>query len=395
MKLPSILKNKFLLLFLVMALAGAGWWVWRGGNGQATGERYRTEVVGKGDVTQTVSANGTLNPVVLVNVGTQVSGTVKKLYVDYNARVQAGQVLLELDDALYKAQLDQSSANLASAQASLELAKANEARMQALFKQEYVSRQELDQSVQALKAARASVSLTLAQVQRDKTNLGYAVIRSPVSGVVVDRSVDVGQTVAASFQTPTLFKIAQDLTKMQIDSNFAEADVGLVKEGLPARFRVDAFPNRSFEARVKMVRLNPSTQQNVVTYDVVVAVDNPELILLPGMTAYVNIQVAQKKDAVLLPNAALRFRPQGSSKPKPAQAADGGKGGGKKGDGPKSTVYLVDGNGELKALPVRTGITDSRFTELLSGELKPGDKVVVEDTQPAPAKQGPGGPRLF
>jgi HlyD family secretion protein len=408
MKLRQFLGNKFFLGTLILVLAGGGWWAWQGRNGESAAERYRTDVVAKGDVAQIVSANGTLNPVVLVSVGTQVSGTVKRLYVNFNDRVQAGQVLAELDDALNAAQMAQSSANLASSQASLELAKANEARMQALFKQEYVSRQELDQSVQALKAARAAVSVSLAQVQRDRTNLAYAVIRSPVSGVVVDRTVDVGQTVAASFQTPTLFKIAQDLGKMQIDSSFAEADVGQIRAGMPVRFRVDAFPNREFQGTVRMVRLNPTTLQNVVTYDVVVGVDNPDQVLLPGMTAYVNIQTAQKKDTLLVPNGALRFKLNGKAGTAGKQGASGGKDKEKSGDrakakgegkpeGTRGQVHVLDAQGQPKPVNIRTGITDNRYTEVLSGDLKVGDQVVVEDTRPAaaPSQSQHGGPRLF
>ncbi len=393
MNAKKLLLNRYALAALAAVAIGAGWWAWQDGAKQDGTDRYRTEVVAKGDVAQTVSANGTLNPVVLVSVGTQVSGTVKKLHVDYNSKVQAGELLLELDDATYVAQAEQSAANLASSQATLELTKANEARMQALYKQEYVSRQELDQSVQALKAARAGVSQALAQVDKDRINLNYARIRSPVSGVVVDRQVDVGQTVAASFQTPTLFKIAQDLEKMQIDSNFAEADVGLLRAGMPVKFRVDAFPNRNFEGAVRMVRLNPTTLQNVVSYDVVVAVANPQQVLLPGMTAYVNIQAAQRKDVLLLPNAALRFKPQGV-KPLPQAGAAPGKGT-KAAEGPKSLVYVLDAVGQLKALTVRTGITDNRYTEVVAGDLKSGDKVVVEDTQPGGAKTSLAPPRMF
>lgn len=406
MTLRQLFGNKFFLGALLLATTAGGWWAWQGRNGESAGERYRTDVVAKGDVAQVVSANGTLNPVVLVSVGTQVSGTVKKLYVNYNDRVKAGQVLAELDDALNAAQAAQSRANLASSQASLELAKANEARMQALFKQEYVSRQELDQSVQALKAARASVALSLAQLQKDRTNLGYAVIRSPVSGVVVDRTVDVGQTVAASFQTPTLFKIAQDLGKMQIDSSFAEADVGQIRAGMSVRFRVDAFPNREFQGMVRMVRLNPTTLQNVVTYDVVVAVDNPDQVLLPGMTAYVNILTANKKDVLLVPNSALRFKLNGKAGAAGKQGATGGKDRPKSGErtkgeakpeGTRGQVHVLDAQGQPKPVSIRTGITDNRYTEVLSGDLKVGDQVVVEDTRPAPApsQSQHGGPRLF
>lgn len=390
MKIRSLILNRYTLIAVLLALAGGGWWWFHAEGAKVGAERFRTEALVKGEVAQTVSANGTLNPVVLVSVGTQVSGTVKKLYVDYNAKVTAGQVLLELDDSLYRAQARQSAANVASAHASLDLAQANAARMQALFKQEYVSRQELDQSVQALKSAQAALAQAQAQLEKDNTNLSYGVIRSPVSGTVVDRQVDIGQTVAASFQTPTLFKIAQDLSKMQIDSAFAEADVGVVKAGQPVKFRVDAYPNRGFDGVVKLVRLNPTTTQNVVTYDVVVAVDNPEQILLPGMTAYVNIQAAKKSDVLLLPNAALRFRPQGElAKSLKALMPEKAKAGsGKGGDAPRALVYVLKGS-DVRPVVVSTGITDNRYTEVVSGDLKAGDQIVLEDT--AAVGNRPGG----
>ena len=288
----------------------------------------------------------------------------------------------------------QGDAGMASAQAALQLARANETRMKSLFKEEYVSRQELDQAVQAREAAEAQARLARAQNDRDRANLGYSVIRSPVSGVVVDRQIDVGQTVAASFQTPTLFKIAQDLTQMQIYTTFAEADIGAIRVDQPVRFNVDAFPNRSFSGKVKQVRLNPTTQQNVVTYNVVVAVENPEQILLPGMTAYVSIVVAQKKGALLVPNTALRFKPAETDKVdkagekadgEPAKSANGsrpGAGGEKRRrDAGSGTVYVL-ADGQLKPLKINTGITDARFTEVAGGELKEGDRVITGENLP-------------
>ncbi|MBI3343831.1 MAG: efflux RND transporter periplasmic adaptor subunit [Gammaproteobacteria bacterium] len=375
MNTKKLLWNKFTLVLVLAAIGAAGFSLWQKGNQKSSGERYKTQAVESGAITQTVSANGTLNPVVLVSVGTQVSGTVKKLYVDFNDKVKEGEVLMELDAALYEAQSRQSEANVNSAQAALELAAANEVRSRGLYAQEYISKQELDQAVQSLKSARAQLALARAQHERDLTNLGYSVIRSPVSGVVVAREVDVGQTVAASFQTPTLFKIAQDLRRMQIDSSFAEADIGNIKEDQAVRFTVDAFPNKSFEGTVKQVRLNPTTQQNVVTYNVVVSVDNPEQILMPGMTAYVNIIVAQRKNALLVPNAALRFKPQDT-----AAQGERRKGKENKREGAAGTVYVLENN-QLKPVNTATGITDNRYTEVLSGELKAGNQVVVEDTQ--------------
>lgn len=399
----KLLLNKFTLLLALLLLAGGAYYFWNTSRAQGGEARYRTQSVERGDLTQLASANGTLNPVVLVNVGTQVSGTVKKWYADFNDHVKEGQKLLELDPALYDAQVKQTSASLASARSQLKLAEANAARARELFRQEYISRQELDTSVQALEAARAQVALVSAQLQKDNTNLGYSVIRSPVSGVVVSREVDIGQTVAASFQTPTLFKIAQDLSKMQIDSSFAEADVGNIKVGQSVSFRVDAFPNRSFRGLVRQVRLNPTTQQNVVTYDVVIAVDNPDQALMPGMTAYVNIVVAQRKGVLLLPNAALRFRPtdtppraadKAASGDKPQDARKEGRGKDKGDTASMGTVYLLE-EGQLKPVRVAVGITDNRRTEVVGSDLTEGAAVVVEDRQPSVKAGGPPGMRLF
>jgi len=387
--MKKLLRSPVALFLIAVAAVAAGIAGYRQFYMAAPEQQYRLQAVERGDVSQVVSANGTINPVTLVNVGTQVSGTVKKLHVDFNSKVEQGQVLLELDDALLSAQQKQSLANVNSAAASLELAAANEARALTLFKQEYVSQQEVDTAIQARKAAEAQLQLARAAVEKDSANLAYSVIRSPVSGVVVDRSVDVGQTVAASLQTPTLFKIAQDLSKMQIHANFAEADIGNIRIGQTVHFTVDAFPEKHFQGDVMQVRLNPVIQQNVVTYDVVVNVNNPEHILLPGMTAYVSITVAERKGALLVPNAALRFKP-----------ASGGKRGGvppgskTKGDAARSgadgfpgKVY-VQGPGGLVPVSVATGITDNRNTEVIRGDLKEGDMVVVGETTAANAQGG-------
>ncbi len=375
MKIPGLLSNKLFWLATFAAVIALGVWYWAAKYSESAAQRYRTQPVEMGDVTKTVSANGTLNPVVLVNVGTQVSGTVSKLHVDFNDRVRAGQVLLELDPALYAAQVAQSEANLHNAEASRELARANETRSRTLFDQQFISRQDLDTAVQALKSAEAQVRLATAQLAKDRINLNYSVIRSPVSGVVVNRAVDVGQTVAASFQTPTLFQIAQDLSKMQIDSSFAEADVGMIHVGQTVRFNVDAFPTRLFNARVKQVRLNAITQQNVVTYDVVVGVDNPEQILMPGMTAYVNVVVAERKNVMLVPNAALRFSPQRAQEKPPATAPKR-----EKDEAAEKTVYVLEAE-RLRPVTVKTGISDNRVTEVLAGDLKVGDHVVVGEME--------------
>lgn len=388
MKPRTSLLTKLAVLAVVILVAGGTYLHWHKQRLAADATRYKTEQITSGDIVQTVSANGTLNPVVLVSVGTQVSGTVKKLYADFNDHVKQGQILMELDDALFQAQVQQDQANLNSAKASLSLAEANAKRTRDLYAQEYVSKQELDQAEQALQAAQAQLDLTRAQLEKDRTNLGYTIIRSPVSGVVVDRQIDVGQTVAASFQTPTLFKIAQDLRHMQIDSSFAEADVGNIREGQAVHFTVDAFPDKSFTGVVKQVRLNPTTEQNVVTYDVVVTVDNPEQILLPGMTAYVNIVTAEHKNVLRVPNAALRFKPENmpARDKSGADSTEGHERGG-------ARVYVIKDN-QLKPMRVRTGITDNKLTEVLGGPLKVDEAVVVEDNRAAGDDNRRGGFRM-
>ncbi|MDP4030208.1 MAG: efflux RND transporter periplasmic adaptor subunit [Gallionella sp.] len=403
--MKKLLRSQMALFFLAVVAIAAGIATYRQLYMVAPEPQYRLQSVEKGDISQVVSANGTINPVTLVSVGTQVSGTVKKLHVDFNSKVEKGQVLLELDDALLSAQQKQGLANVKSATATLELATANEARALALFKQEYVSQQEVDTALQARKAAEAQLQLARAAVEKDSANLAYSVIRSPVSGVVVDRSVDVGQTVAASLQTPTLFKIAQDLSKMQIHANFAEADIGSIRIGQAAHFTVDAFTGRHFQGEVMQVRLNPVIQQNVVTYDVVVNVSNPEQILLPGMTAYVSITVAERKGVLLAPNAALRYKPSGGGKRgggRPGGAAGGGAANGGTASGGTAKpgqdafsgkVYVLE-QGELVPISVSLGITDNRNTEIVGGEIKEGDQAVVGEALASSAQGGSSALRM-
>lgn len=369
--------RKWLIRLLILAIAATGVYFYLQSQAPAPEARYRLQPVMRGDVAKSVSANGTLNPVTIVSVGTQVSGRVNKLYVDFNDKVEEGQVLLELDDSLLTAQIAQTMGNIRNIQASIDLAAANEARMRSLYEQEYVSKQELDQAVQALKSAQAQLESSRAQLRRDQTNLGYSIIRSPVSGVVIDRVVDLGQTVAASFQTPELIRIAQDLSKMQINSSFAEADIGSIREGQVAKFHVDAFPNQEFQGVVKQLRLNPTVTSNVVTYDVVISVDNPDEILLPGMTAYVNIEIERRNDALLVPNSALRFKP--AEDDTAAGSARGPNGNSRQQEPGHGKIYVLQG-GKPVAIEVNTGITDGRVTEIFSDSLQPGDKVIVGDT---------------
>jgi len=386
---------------LILAFIFGAYYVYQLSHKKKPEDLYRLQTIVTGDIEQNVTANGTINPVTLVNVGTQVSGRVKKIYADYNDQVKKGQILLELEDELFKAQIAQSVGNVKNNEASLELAKANEARMRSLFEKEYVSKQELDQSVQALKSAEAQLSTTKAQLKRDQTNYGYSIIKSPVAGVVVDRVVDVGQTVAASLQTPTLFKIAQDLSNMQIDTSFAEADIGRIQVGQVAKFNVDAFPNNNFEGVVKQIRLNPTNTANVVTYNIVVSVNNPDQKLLPGMTAYVNITFAKHDNVLLVPNAALRYRPKNEETMMALKKED------KKTDKPKAQddglargkVYILKDN-KPQMVRVKTSITNGKFTEIISSELKPNDLVIagdmMGDQKSGSSAQGPNRPpRVF
>lgn len=396
------LLHHLINIALILAFIFGAYYVYQLSHKKKPEDLYRLQPVTIGDIEQNVTANGTINPVSLVNVGTQVSGRVKKIYADYNDQVKKGQVLLELEDELFKAQIAASLGNVKNNEASLELAKANEMRMRSLFEKEYVSKQELDQSVQALKSAEAQLSTTKAQLKRDQTNYSYSIIKSPVSGVVVDRVVDVGQTVAASLQTPTLFKIAQDLSKMQIDTSFAEADIGRIQVGQVAKFNVDAFPNTNFEGVVKQIRLNPTNTANVVTYNIVVSVDNPDQKLLPGMTAYVNINFAKHENVLLVPNAALRYKPK-NEEIKLAMKKDIKTDDTKskvKNDGFGSGKVYVLRNNKPEMIRVQTSITNGKFTEIMSSDIKPNEFVITadmaNDQKSGPSSQGPNRPpRVF
>lgn len=334
---------------------------------------YQTQTLQIGNLTQIVTANGTLNPVVLVKVGTQISGTVKRLVVDYNDSVRAGQLLAELDPALLQAQIAQSQANLATAQANLRLAQQQWQRTQALVAQHFLSPAERDNALQKLATAQAAQQQAQAQLQKDRTNLAYSQIRSPIDGVVIGRDIDVGQTVAASFQTPTLFQIAKNLADMQIDTTVAEADIGKIRPKMAVRFSVDAFGDRQFNGTVRQIRLNPTVQQNVVTYNVVVSVDNRDGQLLPGMTANVQLLTAEKQRVLRIPNAALRFTPKVMQDSKDSTPAGQNRMRVK-----RDTAWCLV-NGQLQAVKLKLGISDNQFTEVLAG-LQAGDKVVVRES---------------
>lgn len=399
---------------------------------------FSTVNVGKGTIAAQVTANGTLSAVGTVQVGAQVSGRVVELNVDFNDKVTKGQVIAKLDESVLKAQIDQQQAaydlavaNLKKAQVTAANAKRQLERQKSLHDQQLVAGATLDQfqveydTAQAgIVAAKADVSRAAANLKQARTNLGYATIYSPVDGVVLSRAVDVGQTVAASLQAPTLFTIAQDLHRMQIDTAVAEGDVGALKEGLQATFTVDAFPGKQFEGVVRQVRNDPTTNQGVVTYDAVIDVDNKDLSLRPGMTANVTFVLDKVENAIKIPNAALRFKPSreqmmalfekygrpnggrggsgrsrngsgevgasgagasgggmrggGGNRERPrSDAVSGASGQGMRGPGDRTPVWkLVDGKPQITF--VKTGLTDGSTTQMLEGDLKPGDELITE-----------------
>jgi HlyD family secretion protein len=399
-------KLKWALVFLALALVlGGGTWYWMARNGDAPA--YQTALVSRGEMTQVVTATGQLNPVVSIQVGSQISGIIQKLFVDFNSRVAAGQVIAQLEPSTYLANLRQAEGALASARAGLELARVKAARAGELRAKDLIPQADHDQAQADLHQAEATVAISEASVQKARVDVARCTIVAPIDGVVISRSVDVGQTVAASLSAPILFVIAKDLTKMQIDANVAEADIGGIAVDQDVNFSVDAFPIQTFRGRVAQVRNAPVTVQNVVTYDTIIEVANPDLKLKPGMTANVAIIVARREDALTIPNAALRFRPldrenrdgprdpspvaQGkeSGGARPSGAVAAGAGGvrphgamtGRPGDGRSSSrvVYVLP-EGQASAVPnpvpVKTGISDGVVTEIVEG-LREGDLVVT------------------
>lgn len=411
--MPVFTKKRVFVAIALLLVAGAAATYYQRENSKAREEepKYKTAVVDKGNITQTVTASGTLNPVALINVGSQVSGTVVELKADFNDRVKQGQVLLKLDPTIFNAQIKQSEASLASAEASKRLAQANLDRNQKLVTQNYISGTAMDQARREVEVADANIKLARAQLDRVKADLNNSVIRSPIDGVIIKRTIDMGQTVAASFQTPNLFQIARDLTKMQIDTSVSEADVGSLKDGLPARFVVDAYPDREFEAKLRQFRLAANVQQNVVTYNVVLDVDNKDELLKPGMTAQVRLVVGSRENVVRIPTAALRYKPSEEEQAKEAKAlkekeknASGSASASASANLPAPDVdddvafrtkkdltrtfklYKLEDKNQAKTVDVKIGLSNFKYTEVISGDLKPGDKVITRALDKAGAR---------
>ena len=384
-------RNWIILAVIVAAIAG--FFVWKRLNPPPAIDPFKTVSIERGDLTEEITANGIINPVRVVSVGTQVSGTVQALYADFNDRVKAGQLLLRLDPALFNSRLQASEAALGNVRANAALQAANARRAGQLVKQDFISQQEFETAQAAARSTAAQVAQAEAQIRQDRANLEFSVIRSPVSGVVISRQIDIGQTVAASFNTPTLFQIARDLTQMQIEASVAEADIAKVKTGQAVDFTVDAYGARKFHGTVDQLRLNPTTQQNVVTYTVIVKAANPDGALLPGMTANANFVVSERRDVLLVPNAALSFKPEGY---KPQR-------GPRPGGRPRAlqadmvTLFVLE-NGKAEPRRVRAGASDADNTEIVEGPLQVGDTVITGANSVEKPKGGfmsgpPGGRR--
>ncbi len=388
----------------LVAVSAAGGWQYVQRNPRAEEPKFRTAQLDEGAITQVVLATGTLQPVITVNVGTQVSGTVLERRADFNDRVKKGQILLRLDPANLQARLRQTQAQLAASNAAQVLARATYERNLKLVAAGFISALTLDQGQREVDAAVANVELGRAQVESAQTDLDNSVIRSPIDGVVIRRNTDVGQTVAASFQTPDLYLLARDLRQMVIQTNVSEADVGLIKTGQAVHFTVDAYPEREFEGLVQQFRLNSASAQGVVTYTIIVDVENPDELLKPGMTAQTRIVVSSKPKVMRLPTAALRFRPdEDSLKAKgatpaasaasapvtaeeKARADDDGVLTATRTGRKIYRVYTVGEKQVPKLHEVTIGIANTRFTELISGDLKVGDEVITRTVE-APVKK--------
>lgn len=388
---------------LILGLAIAGYVFFNGE--RKVPVRYRTATVDRGTVVSLVTATGTINPITTIQVGSQVSGMIESLHADFNSRVKANQIVARIDPFPYQARRDQAAASLANAKAAWEKARIDLAqrrreldRAKSLIGQQFISQNEVDVALTAsegalaqLKVTEAAVKQAEAMLQAAELDLKYTVIRSPVDGVVISRQVEVGQRISASFSIPTLFLIAENVTKMQVDTNVSEADIGGIAEGKAATFTVDAYPGEPFQGRVRQVRNAPINIQNVVTYDVVVEFENPDFRLKPGMTANVSIVIDKKEQVLKVPSSALRFTPPTTGREEKA---------GTVGDKPSPAggsadpasrrwgVWKLTADNELKRIPVMMGISDRTYVEITAEGIQEGDQVVVGIDAPRGERKG-------
>ncbi|MCI0454618.1 MAG: efflux RND transporter periplasmic adaptor subunit [Candidatus Dadabacteria bacterium] len=372
-------KSAVILAILLVVILFLAYQVFRN---EEVSIAYQTAKIDKGDIASYITATGTLNPLSTIEIGSQVSGMIKNVFVDFNSAVKKGEPLAEIDPIPYLAELKQAQANLNKAQADAETARALQRANDELYKKRLISKEEYDDSKTKYTSATANLDQTKAALEIAKSNLDNTTIRSPIDGIVISRKVNIGQIVSSGQPSSPLFLIAEDLNKMKLDAHVSEADIGKARNDQEAEFTVDAYPNQTFEGKVRQVKNEPITTNNVVTYDVVILIDNEKLELKPGMTAEVKILVAQKKDVLRVPTAALRFIPPPSAQvdDKSLELNSG------------SVIWLSLKNGQLKAVSVNTGISDDTFTEILDGNIGEGEKVIVEASEKAGAGSEPLGP---
>jgi HlyD family secretion protein len=363
------LKNKRTIAVVALILVIVALFVFRSFQKGDVSIIYKTARVDRGDISSYITATGTINPVTIVEIRSQISGTIKDVYVDFNSRVKKGELLAEIGDpAPFRAKVNQAEASLKKAQVDFDIAKKTMEANEELYKKRLISKQEYDDSRAKFASAIAALEQAKAELETAKSNLQSTAIRSPIDGIIISKNIDVGQTVTTGHESPPLFLIAGDLSKMQLNANVSEADIGKIKEGQEASFTVDAYPDQTFKGKVWQIRNAPVTTQNVVTYDVVILADNQDLKLKPGMTADVKILVAYRTNTLRVPRAALRFIPPPSAKiDEKSKEIDS-----------SSVVWTMSQGGRLKPVSIKPGISDDSFTEVLDGNLKEGEKVVIE-----------------
>ena len=376
-----IWRNKWWLIIVVVLCALLCWWLCPFTSLKK--HEYITADITRGNVIQIVTASGEIQPVNTINVGSQVSGTIEDIFVDYNSHVKRGDILLKIEPSVLQSNVDETKATLDSAKAELKYAKSEFERNQSLYHDGFISRAEMEKSQTTYEQAIQAVNKAQYSHERAITNLGYATITSPVDGTVISRKVDKGQTVAASFQTPDLFEIAEDLSKMQIETAVSEADIGMIKEGLPVTFTVDAYPNQTFHGNIRQIRLSPTNVSNVVIYTVVIDVDNSDLKLMPGMTAFVTVVVAESKDTWKTKNSSLLMR---SFKNVIENVSD---------DITPKTHLAIKRDKEIIFIPYKRGLTTPTETEIISNEIRDKDKIIIGiEGQSTTNKSSMPGPRM-
>lgn len=347
----------------IIAAVVLGFVFWGGAKKSGTGA-FVTIDISRGDLEQVVSATGEISPVNTVNVGSQVSGTIEEIFVDYNSKVKQGDILLKIEPSVLKSSVTEARAALDSAKSQMNLAKSDYIRNKSLYADGFIARAEMEQSQSQYEQSAAAVTRAQSQYDKAVTNLGYATITSPVDGTVISRKVDKGQTVAASFQTPDLFEIAEDLTKMQIETAVSEADIGMIQQGQSVHFTVDAYPGNTFSGVVRQIRLSPTTTSNVVVYTVVIDVDNEKLLLMPGMTAFVTIVVNRAEEAWYAPNSAFLVKSFANIDPAAANVS------------PENHLAILRDK-QVVMLEYKKGLVTATETQIISNEIIPGDKIIV------------------